>query len=67
MNRDDGEYFRRRAREEDRAAEAASCEAARERHTELAELHRRRSGTPADRHAFQLLFNPAVASPPAAH
>ena len=67
MNSDDREYFCRRAREEARAAQNASCEAARERHAELAELHRHRCSKAAARHTLHIIVNAAAASLPAAH
>lgn len=54
MSLDDQVYFRRRALEEDKAARNASCEEARERHTELAALYRDRCSSPKIRCAFQL-------------
>lgn len=67
MNSDDREYFRRRAREEARAAQNASCEAAKERHAELAELHRHHCSKAAARRTLHIIANAAVASLPAAH
>ena len=40
MGRDDTAYYRKRAIEEQVAAQNASCEAARERHEELATMYR---------------------------
>jgi hypothetical protein len=43
MTRDDASYYRQRASEEQRAARNATCAVARERHEELAALHRFRA------------------------
>ena len=42
MNPDELAYHRERTRQEEEAARAASCETARQRHLELAALHRGR-------------------------
>ena len=39
----DMEYYRRRLRQEEEAVKSASCEAARQRHQELAEAYRLRT------------------------
>ena len=57
MSSNDRDYFRRRANEENRAAQNALCEAARKRHAELAELHRRRSSEPAVRCTFHIIVD----------
>lgn len=40
MSRDDYQYYAMRARQEEKAALIATCDAARERHEELAEAYR---------------------------
>lgn len=42
MNHDDYAYFRSRAVQEEEAARSAACDAARERHLELADAYRAR-------------------------
>lgn len=43
MREDDASYFRRRALQEQLAAQKAACEAARDRHDELATMYRFRA------------------------
>ena len=43
MKRDDAEYYRQRALQEQLAAQRAACSAARERHDELAMMYRFRA------------------------
>ena len=62
MRHDDAEYYRRRALQEQRAAQDATCRAACERHHELASMYRLRTAMLTAGPELWLEERPAIAT-----